>query len=580
MRKSLLLVAAFGIVMSASAQSNLRRVMQTTKETKIARMTKAPVMLDSKKQPVAISKLTSANQPEVSVKRPGGVLWGGMVADVAASSYSYALLAIPAYSPVTFGVSKDEDITDGKDSYWLGVPYFDAATGTFDYCDNQAGEDVETIFLPSIGQYPSPMASVVYNGGVEVVSYLVNGTEANDGSSLNPMISVGFGVGPFMQDDGTNSMSLGNYDCHWDGGASYSKNYSGTNMALPGWEQRFASQGASNFRMIGFMELFDAPAAPFWVSGVTMNAIVQSQTCGNVNVAIVKMEANEQGQLGMSDVLATSVCAGPTDTYNGWSVFSFTELKDTTGNVIEGLTMNAGEAFALYFFLDENDNTTQLCPLTYTHKEYMANEAHAYAEYTYDMQGESGYGGVFDCNFAWFANEEGTEFNYQTSWMCGLVAEYPYLHLIDDEANNGGMFYTDLAGGEMEFGIESLYTLFDEPEFKNVEATLENGEPLPDWITVKYQNYADEEGNFNGVVGVVITVAPSTQTYRDAKVKITNMSASLVLDVIQSDPTGIADVKVNTEKKDHSAAYNMAGQKVSSGYRGLVIKNGVKYMKK
>ena len=42
--------------------------------------------------------------------------------------------------------------------------------------------------------------------------------------------------------------------------------------------------------------------------------------------------------------------------------------------------------------------------------------------------------------------------------------------------------------------------------------------------------------------------------------------------------TGITDVKVNKQQND--AIYNIAGQRVANDYKGLVIKNGKKYLVK
>ena len=47
-----------------------------------------------------------------------------------------------------------------------------------------------------------------------------------------------------------------------------------------------------------------------------------------------------------------------------------------------------------------------------------------------------------------------------------------------------------------------------------------------------------------------------------------------------SKETGIEDVKTVNRKKDDGAIYNLAGQKVNASYKGIVIKNGKRYVKK
>ena len=44
-------------------------------------------------------------------------------------------------------------------------------------------------------------------------------------------------------------------------------------------------------------------------------------------------------------------------------------------------------------------------------------------------------------------------------------------------------------------------------------------------------------------------------------------------------PTGINAIKT-AEKDNNGAIYNLAGQKVENGYKGLVIKNGKKMIQK
>lgn len=48
---------------------------------------------------------------------------------------------------------------------------------------------------------------------------------------------------------------------------------------------------------------------------------------------------------------------------------------------------------------------------------------------------------------------------------------------------------------------------------------------------------------------------------------------------ITGNTTGIADVKAETVKAD-AQMYNLAGQKVGKGYKGIVIKNGKKMILK
>lgn len=577
MRKLLLCVVALSFTMGASAQRVSKKVNSSLKmemvkaQAPVNQVGSATVVSSSipefgqvKKN---ISKLTEAGVPEVSVRRPGGVYWGGFQAGAAAYSYYYPTLVLPAYTPLTFGVSKDEDIATGAE-YWLGVQYYDEEAGALDWINNEAGEDVTTDFLPSAGSYLSPMASVTYNGA-EVTSLLVNDdVDSQTGETYEGMLFVGNGV--LGASNGVNRASMaGNYDAHWDGGASYSTGYFVTNSSLPYMDEEFASAGASNFRMSGIIETYDAPAAPFYVTAASLHAVVTSATCGNVNMALVKLNYTEDGKMSFGDVLATGVCAGPTDTYSTWNAFAFTELKDKEGNAIEGVVMEAGQAFALLFFLDETDKTTTLAPLYTLHTEYMADEAHSFGEYTCTLDGKE-TSVVLDCNYKWNLRTGGSAYN--TSWMCGLVIENPYLYIYNPaiDATYEGVTAERIMA-------ESYYSVGKEW----TTVTLADGSALPDWITVEMLNGQDEEGEFNGVVAFDVTVAPNSGAARQATVKIqTAPSAYATFEVNQTaNPSGIAEVAADVTKAKN-VKFNMAGQKVNGNFRGLVIENGKKYMNK
>lgn len=586
MRKLLLFVVALSFTMGASAQRVSKKVNSSLKmemvkaQAPVNQVGSATVVSSSipefgqvKKN---ISKLTEAGVPEVSVRRPGGVYWGGFCAGVAASSYYYPTLVLPAYTPLTFGVSKDEDIATGAE-YWLGVQYYDEEAGALDWIENVAGEDVTTDFLPSAGAYLSPMASVTYNG-TEVTSILVNDdVDSQTGETYEGTLFVGNGV--LGASNGLTDASMaGNYDAHWDGGNSYSTNYFVTNSSLPYMDEEFASAGASNFRMTGIIETFDAPAAPFYVTAASLHAVVTSATCGNVNMALVKLNYTEEGKMSFGDVLATGVCAGPTDTYSTWNAFAFTELKDKEGNAIEGVVMEAGQAFALLFFLDETDKTTVLAPLYKNHTEYMADEAHSFGEYTCTLDGKE-TSVVLDCNYKWNLRTGGSAYN--TSWMCGLVIENPYLYIYDPHQIQVGVDGTETTGA-VRVVADSYYSVGK--EFTSV--TLADGSALPDWISLELLNGSDEEGNFNGTVAFDISIAanpPATDRWASIKIQ-TAPTASAIINVYQigangGGEDGIAEVSADVTKAKN-VKFNMAGQKVNGNFRGLVIENGKKYMNK
>ena len=54
--------------------------------------------------------------------------------------------------------------------------------------------------------------------------------------------------------------------------------------------------------------------------------------------------------------------------------------------------------------------------------------------------------------------------------------------------------------------------------------------------------------------------------------------ANMTINITYESITGINEIKVNKQQSD--AIYNIAGQRVANDYKGLVIKNGKKYLVK
>lgn len=50
--------------------------------------------------------------------------------------------------------------------------------------------------------------------------------------------------------------------------------------------------------------------------------------------------------------------------------------------------------------------------------------------------------------------------------------------------------------------------------------------------------------------------------------------------VVESGVSGIEDVIATPEADKNAPVYNILGQRVNENYKGLVIKNGVKYVQK
>lgn len=144
----------------------------------------------------------------------------------------------------------------------------------------------------------------------------------------------------------------------------------------------------------------------------------------------------------------------------------------------------------------------------------------------------------------------------------------------------GGLAYydaTDEAGNPVKYN-----NIFLESNVKLNEKNDDNPWDIvaPDWVVAyelddKYQEdywivelYLEAEPLPDGVAG------------RSGDVVISAYGRELVIPVTQGDPvSGVSTVKSDTKKVD-ATKYNMAGQRVNNGFKGLVISNGRKFMNK
>lgn len=127
----------------------------------------------------------------------------------------------------------------------------------------------------------------------------------------------------------------------------------------------------------------------------------------------------------------------------------------------------------------------------------------------------------------------------------------------------------DLAGGTQEFTIPS--NVWDE----NIEIDA------PEWITVEvatdYEEIVDGDKTYYDhkyTNKLTITVA-ETAASREGVVELDAMGLPVTIIVDQGDVQGIENVRYQNDNK----LYNVLGQEVNEDYKGVVIRNGEKFVK-
>lgn len=184
----------------------------------------------------------------------------------------------------------------------------------------------------------------------------------------------------------------------------------------------------------------------------------------------------------------------------------------------------------------------------------------------------------------WFemTGAEGSMYSY-TSWKTALFvglmgATYGYLNTEDE---------TDLTFAEEG----ETKTIHIEPMFSTSEGEtllyLEDDSEIPEWIGIEIQNevYTEDEFSFD----LAITAEPlnagssaprkEEAAGRTASFTLFQPGAKLDITVTQGTVTGISDVKV-TKTATSGKLYNVAGQRINKDAKGIVIKDGKKYLVK
>ena len=147
------------------------------------------------------------------------------------------------------------------------------------------------------------------------------------------------------------------------------------------------------------------------------------------------------------------------------------------------------------------------------------------------------------------------------------------------EANLPAVLFTE-EGGEgagMEgedgfYGFSLIYTMSNKGQWETVEK--------PDWITeieLDDEYVADRGYMFATLKAEAL---PSGTDERSGKVVLELYGKQVEIPVYQSpNALGVKNISVDRNNNE-SAAYNLAGQRVNKNYKGLVIKDGRKFMNK
>lgn len=408
---------------------------------------------------------------------------------------------------------------------------------------------------------------IAYNGDAVSDPYTwgAGHTKRDDGTNRYEAIHVyaGEGASSFEFTDGTfATMTRQNQD----GDLTFYTNWATPDKASNSMSIIYSYQGK--------------PSTPLYLTGVTLPMVgFTADSDFNLHVKLYKCERSAAGKLTLGDVIA--------------------EGDATIDNVNDQFAATSGLTAVEFseLYVEDEDGMTETVDYLFVEDEFVV------AIEGWDNGTFSGVLGSQDIDLGqrtstWFemTGEEGSKYSY-TSWFpqlfIGLIdATYGYLYTTDDTNIS-----FDKNAGTSTIHVEPRYYDLNEDgkpaywlEVESVTVDGEEADDIPEWLAIEvanedYTTATDEDGYeyfVNGIDYDLVFTAeelPADVEKRSCQIVFMQKGARLTVTVTQDTTTGINSVE-STTSLNNRQAFNIAGQRVAKDYKGLVIKNGKKYLVK
>lgn len=326
---------------------------------------------------------------------------------------------------------------------------------------------------------------------------------------------------------------------------------------------------SKNYNLSSLIFYQGKPAAPLYFEGISLWVGSFTKTDDfKLTCKIVKVTRDpETLRITMGDVIAQAdvdkndITLDEEDASDVWALLNWNEfsVEDEEG-LSEALPyIQIKDEFAIVFEGWNNGTFTAKPIIEYTGD--MVNTASTTSLYL-TQEGSDAIYGFFQ--------------NYAHPYASFKGAIYGCLHTTD--ATNVTISNT---GGQASIHIEPMFSGNDETTGNPTTALwlAEDSEALPDWLTVGFANetYTETEYSYDLVFNA--DALPEGVEGRAAKLTFEQWGAQLEVTVTQGTVTGI-EVTTKTVKTSNTPMFNLAGQRVDKNYKGIVIKNGNKFIVK
>lgn len=497
--------------------------------------------------------------------RPKGSYW---ISGTSSTGSSYEYLVVPPFTEQKF----INLTTNKEESTWT--------LGTSDM-SSYTDEENNLIFnfsKPSPGYVAACPAVNFNNISYQVADYVL------------PMDSVPYTIHPF------NYLKGKRYYGYSDGSSAF----------MTGADSfDFDGDGiAEEFYPLGFRQYFDKPATALRLNEVYVWITSTNQNFDGKDLYIVinKVARDENNRRTLGEAIDTMRCSvemldeviGTTNVYPGTATFAkMTEdefgtptnepivLTDEFAMTIMGT--NKKDIDVRFYFTDQGESEEEF--ETWATPTYIVP-----CDANGNQLGDNPNGLSY-----WNETAEGQKYCYSAVFM--FDAEMEGMEIVEDLDLNQQI--APAAGGETaskaEAGAEGhpAYVYTNYPFFEDEEATGNYElEGVPTWASAKIDptGYEYQIGTDNEIRGLhqiwfEAQALPAGETGRWAEVKVKSafgITAVPSLFILQGDaqvPTGVKAIKFDADGK-FVATYNMSGKRVNENAKGIIIRDGKKFINK
>ncbi|MDE6279105.1 MAG: hypothetical protein K2M05_03950 [Paramuribaculum sp.] len=350
------------------------------------------------------------------------------------------------------------------------------------------------------------------------------------------------------------------------------------------WEKAYADQGLSDVVVSGFVQRFDAPAAPYALSYVNFNATVQCEAGATLTFTFISLDENGNTDEVLYKTAYTFSSACPADSYQSIHV----DL--TTDDGVEELNyvlIDCPMIMVVSGFTDEKFISFQPSIGGMYCKSYgsMAADEHheilpvneqvaAVVEGTYQGETHS-----FVLNFPYLASFSTGAVCYYASFNMTLGIEYPYVapfYCYNTQEDYEALDIVNVwpAEGEMVWD----YMILTDAKADDVIISTADGDDLPSWLSVIVEDPTDDEiadyrANLSNpyveprYLNVEFNLGDNASAIQSTDVVITYKGQSATFHVSATAESGIDAVKADVINESEVVAnqyFDLTGRQLSA----------------